>query len=230
MSGLSRGLQREVHMDCGVREFDATLLALAQLVSTQCRAAKAASGARSRTFRSALAAPVGHRLPCSQLRMVSSETSIRSANSAWLNPRRLRTRRANFAASSIASAESAAWCLAISASVVASTRCASIRPARLVLGASTSIFIRTFFIPDHQTLRLRRRNRSRAVGNRLRFLIDPTRIPQAEGSSMNYPRASQFANAADPVMARRDYLAYLRNSGLRFSFSALTPSRDSSVS
>lgn len=43
------------------------------------------------------------------------------------------------------------------------------------------------FDPDHQTLRLRRRNRSRAVGNRLRFLIDPTQIPQVECSSMNYP-------------------------------------------
>ena len=45
------------------------------------KAINAASGALSSTFKSALAAPVGQRLPCSQLRMVSSDTSIRSANS-----------------------------------------------------------------------------------------------------------------------------------------------------
>jgi len=52
----------------------------------QCNAASAASGALSKTLSNALAAPVGLRLPCYQLRMVSSDTSIRVANSAWLNP------------------------------------------------------------------------------------------------------------------------------------------------
>lgn len=54
------------------------------------------------------------RLPCSQLRIVSRETSIRSANSTWLNPSRLRTLRANLAESSIALASSSAWWLAMS--------------------------------------------------------------------------------------------------------------------
>lgn len=46
-------------------------------VSRQSSAASAASGALSNTLSKAFAAPVGQRLPCSQLRMVSSDTSIR---------------------------------------------------------------------------------------------------------------------------------------------------------
>src|SRR5690554_3081262 len=115
-------------------------------VQFQCRAARAASGALSSTLSSALAALVGLRLPCSQLRMVSSETLMRSENSAWLNPKRLRTRRANFATSCMACASSAAACLAMSASVVASTRAGSMRPDASVAGTAGSIVMRTVFI------------------------------------------------------------------------------------
>ena len=45
-------------------------------------AASAISGALSSTLSRALAAPVGLRLPCSQLRMVSSGTSMRLDSSA----------------------------------------------------------------------------------------------------------------------------------------------------
>ncbi len=62
-----------------------------------------------------------------------------------------RPRRANFAASNIASASSAALCLAMSASVVASTRRGSIRPDNLPVGFRTSIFIRTVFIAFYLT-------------------------------------------------------------------------------
>ncbi len=58
---------------------------------THRNAASAASDAFSRTLSGALAAPLDDRLPCPQLRMVSSETSMRSANSAWLKPRRVRS-------------------------------------------------------------------------------------------------------------------------------------------
>ena len=112
----------------------------------QSSAASAASGALSSTLNSDFAAPVGHRLPCSQLRIVSSGTSIRAENSAWLNPRRLRTRRANFPASSIASASSLAACRSRSASVVASSRAASTRPALKDSGIDASIVTRFVLI------------------------------------------------------------------------------------
>ena len=55
---------------------------------------RAVSGALSSTRSKALAAPVGPRLPCSQLRIVSCGTSMRRANSTWVSPSRRRTRRA----------------------------------------------------------------------------------------------------------------------------------------
>src|SRR5690554_3555522 len=121
-------------------------------VQFQCRAARAASGALSSTLSSALAAPVGLRLPCSQLRMVSSETSMRSENSAWLSPKRLRTRRANLAASCMASASSAAACLAMSFSEVASKRTGSMRPFAREAGTAGSIVTRTVFIVSDLSL------------------------------------------------------------------------------
>ena len=60
-------------------------------------------------------------LPCSQLRTVSWDTSIRRANSTCVSPRRLRTRRANRAMSRIASASSCRCCEARSASVAPSS-------------------------------------------------------------------------------------------------------------
>ena len=66
----------------------------------------AISGALSRIRSNVLAAPVGPRLPCSQLRIVSCDTSMRRANSTCVRPVRLRTRRANRAMSRIASASS----------------------------------------------------------------------------------------------------------------------------
>ena len=58
------------------------------------RTAKAASGACSSTLRSARAGPRGDRLPCSQLRTVSTGTPIRAANAAWVRPVWPRTLRA----------------------------------------------------------------------------------------------------------------------------------------
>ncbi len=51
-------------------------------------AAKAVSGARSISLSSARAGPRGERLPCSQLRTVSSGTSIFSAKAACVRPQR----------------------------------------------------------------------------------------------------------------------------------------------
>ena len=82
---------------------------------------RAVSGALSRILSKALAAPVGPRLPCSQLRIVSCGTSMRRANSTCVSPRRLRTPRAKRAMSRIASASSWRACCAISSSVVASS-------------------------------------------------------------------------------------------------------------
>src|SRR5579871_4276847 len=56
--------------------------------------AKAACGARSMTLSSARAGPRGDRLPCSQLRTVSTGTPIRSAKAVCVNPVRPRTSRA----------------------------------------------------------------------------------------------------------------------------------------
>ena len=65
------------------RGLDAVLVAVTGIrtIASQRKAASATSGALSNIFKSAVAAPVGLRLPCSQLRMVSSDTPIRSANS-----------------------------------------------------------------------------------------------------------------------------------------------------
>jgi hypothetical protein len=54
---------------------------VARSAKDQAKAASAASGERSNTLSRALAAPVGLRLPCSQFRIVSIGTSIRSENS-----------------------------------------------------------------------------------------------------------------------------------------------------
>ena len=78
----------------------------------------AISGALSRMRSSVLAAPVGPRLPCSQLRIVSCDTPMRRANSTCVRPMRLRTRRANRAMSRIASASSSRCCEIRSPSVV----------------------------------------------------------------------------------------------------------------
>ncbi len=115
-------------------------------VQYQCKAARAASGALSSTLSSACAAPLGLRLPCSQLRTVSSETLMRRENSAWLKPRRLRIRRAYRAASCMASASSAAMCRAMSSSVVASTPAASIQAVARVEGSLELILLRTVVI------------------------------------------------------------------------------------
>ena len=56
--------------------------------------AKAASGACSMTLSNARAGPRGERLPCSQLRTVSTGTPIRAAKAAWVKPVRLRILRA----------------------------------------------------------------------------------------------------------------------------------------
>ena len=56
--------------------------------------AKAASGASSMTLKSARAGPRGERLPCSQLRRVSTGTPIRAAKAAWVRPVRVRMLRA----------------------------------------------------------------------------------------------------------------------------------------
>jgi hypothetical protein len=58
------------------------------------RAAKAASGACSMSLSSARAGPRGERLPCSQLRTVSTGTPMRAANTACVSPVRPRTLRA----------------------------------------------------------------------------------------------------------------------------------------
>jgi hypothetical protein len=58
------------------------------------RAAKAASGACSMSLSSARAGPRGERLPCSQLRTVSTGTPMRDANAACVRPVRPRTLRA----------------------------------------------------------------------------------------------------------------------------------------
>ncbi len=92
------------------------------------------------------AAPVGHRFPCSQLRMVSTETPIRRENSIWVRPRRFLIRRAYLAASCMASLSSVAFCRAISSSVVASTRSGSIRPSEARDTIPGSIAMRCFFI------------------------------------------------------------------------------------
>ena len=69
------------------------------------------------------------RLPCSQLRIVSSDTSIRSANSCCVSPNRFRTRCANRAASCAADASSTFCCKARSASDVSASLRAFTRPA-----------------------------------------------------------------------------------------------------
>ena len=84
----------------------------------QRNASREASGALSRTLSNALAAPVGLRLPCSQLRMVSSDTSMRRENSSCVSPRRFRTRCANAAASWAEAASSSRCCASRSASEV----------------------------------------------------------------------------------------------------------------
>lgn len=94
----------------------------------QSSAAKAASGARSRTRRRAFAGPAGERLPCSQLRTVSMGTPMRAANAACVNPVLRRTRRAYAAASWRKLSSSFAACSAISLSLVRSTRAESMRP------------------------------------------------------------------------------------------------------
>lgn len=102
-------------------------------------AVSAASGARSRIRSNAFAGPAGSRLPCSQLRTVSSGTPIRVAKAAWVSPVLRRTRRAYAAASRHNSwSSSAAW-RAISASVVPSTRAPSTRPFS---GTRTSVSVR----------------------------------------------------------------------------------------
>lgn len=133
----------------------------------QSSAASAASGALSSTLNIDFAAPVGHRLPCSQLRIVSSGTSIRAENSAWLNPRRLRTRRANFPASSIAPASSLAACRSRSASVVASSRAASTRPALMDSGIDASIVTRfVLIVLDLTSIGFARRDDSHRIVSR----------------------------------------------------------------
>ena len=94
----------------------------------QARADSAASGARSKIFNSALAGPAGKRLPCSQFRTVSNGTPIRAAKAACVSPVRRRTRRVYAAASCADAASSAAALRWMAASVVASTRCWSMRP------------------------------------------------------------------------------------------------------
>ena len=109
----------------------------------QLSAESAASGALSKILSSAFAGPAGKRLPCSQLRTVSTGTPSREAKSAWVSPVRRRTRRAyNAASCAPAASSSAAWRFR-SASVVASTLRASIRPAT---GLLTTSFVRTVFM------------------------------------------------------------------------------------
>lgn len=67
----------------------------------------------------------------------------RRDNSAWLSPNRFLTRRANLAASRMASASSSACCVAMSSSVVASTRAESIRPETWI---AALLVMRTVFI------------------------------------------------------------------------------------
>ena len=97
------------------------------------------SGASSRILSNALAAPVGPRLPCSQLRMVSCGTSMRRANSTCVSPRRRRTRRAKRPMSRIASASSSRAWQAMSSSPVASSTSWSTRPTGPSCGLSGSI-------------------------------------------------------------------------------------------
>jgi len=112
----------------------------------QLSAESAASGALSKIRSSAFAGPAGKRLPCSQLRTVSTGTPSREAKSACVSPVRRRTRRAYDAASCAPAASSSAAWRRRSASVVASTLRASIRPAT---GLPASSFTRTVPIARH---------------------------------------------------------------------------------
>ncbi len=115
--------------------------------------------ARQGTRNRARAAPVGQRLPCSQLRIVSRGTSTHRASSVWDSPSRRRTRRAYRAMSCMASSSSSRSCAAISASVVASTLAGSIRPSGRVDRSSGSILTRVvLMVRDLLPVRLAGRN------------------------------------------------------------------------
>ena len=90
------------------------------LPSLQVNTRNAVSGALSSTSNKEHATPVGQRLHCSQLQIVSCGTSIRRASFIWVTPNRCRTRRTHRANSRIASASSFRSCAATSDSEVAS--------------------------------------------------------------------------------------------------------------